>query len=77
VVDGLSGRERPGWRDNFGWEQGIRIGDAETGWVTAFIPNVAAAAGAGMEFLAVDFEGNIYINDLSRQRLAKDTQFRP
>ena len=77
VVDGLSGRERPGWRDNFGWEQGIRIGDAETGWVTAFIPNVASAAGAGMEFLAVDFDGNIYVNDLSRQRLAKYTQFRP
>ena len=77
VVDGLSGRERPAWRDNFGWEQGIRIGDAETGWVTAFIPNVASAAGAGMEFLAVDFEGNIYVNDLSRQRLAKYTQFRP
>ena len=77
VVDGLSGRERPAWRDNPGWEQGIRIGDAETGWVTAFIPNVAAAAGAGMEFLAVDFEGNIYVNDLSRVRLAKYTQFRP
>ena len=77
VVDRLSGRERPAWRDNFGWEQGIRIGDAGTGWVTAFIPNVTAAAGAGMEFLAVDFEGNIYVNDLSRQRLTKYTQFRP
>ena len=30
-----------------------------------------------MEFLAVDFEGNIYVNDLSRQRLTKYTQFRP
>ena len=77
VVHGLSGRERPGWRDNFGWEQGIRIGDAGTGWVTAFIPNREAVSGAGMEFLAVDFQGNIYVNDLSRVRLAKYTKFRP
>ena len=41
------------------------------------VGNVASAAGAGMEFLAVDFDGNIYVNDLSRQRLAKYTQFRP
>ncbi len=34
-------------------------------------------AGAGMEFLAVDFEGNIYVNDLSRVRLAKYAKFRP
>ena len=71
VVDGLSGRERPAWRDNFGWEQGLRIGDAETGWVTAFIPNRSEGGGAGMEFLGVDFEGNIYVNDLSRERFGE------
>ena len=45
--------------------------------MTAFIPNREAVSGAGMEFLAVDFQGNIYVNDLSRVRLAKYTKFRP
>ena len=77
VVDGLSGRDRPGWRANLGWEQGLRVGDARTGWVTAFIPNRGSGGGAGMEFLGVDFDGNIYVNDLSRERLAKFSLFRP
>ena len=77
VVDGLSGRERPAWRDNPGWEQGIRIGNAETGWVTAFIPNHSEGGGAGMEFLGVDFQGNIYVNDLPRQHVTKYNRFRP
>ncbi len=76
-VDGLSGLERPGWRDNPGWEQGIRIGDARTGWVTAFIPNRASAGGAGLEFLGVDFEGNIYANDLARENVSKYVRFKP
>ena len=77
VVDGLSGLERPAWRDNPGWEQGIRIGDAKSGWVTSFIPNFASAGGAGIEFVGVDFEGNIYANDLSRQSVTKYARFRP
>ena len=77
VADGLSNRDRAAWRANYGWEQGIRIGDAQTGWVTAFIPNRAEGGGAGMEFLGVDFDGNIYANDLSRERLAKYSRFRP
>jgi hypothetical protein len=77
VVDGLSGLERPAWRDNPGWEQGIRIGDANTGWVTAFIPNFASVGGAGIEFLGVDFDGNLYANDLSRQSVMKYRRFRP
>lgn len=77
AVDGLSGLERPGWRDNFGWEQGIRIGDARSGWVTAFIPNREPAQGAGIEFLGVDFEGNIYANDLAREHVTKYVRFRP
>lgn len=76
-VDGLSGLERPGWRDNPGWEQGIRIGSASTGWVTAFIPNRASAQGAGIEFLAVDFDGNMYMNDLARTSVSKYEQFKP
>ena len=76
-VDGLSGGDRPGWRANIGWEQGIRIGDTVTGWVTHFIPKYGAAGGAGMEFLGVDFQGNIYGNDLRRQHVTKYTRFRP
>jgi hypothetical protein len=77
VVDGLSNRDRPGWRSNHGWETGLRIGDARSGWVTAFIPDRGGSSGAGMEFLGVDFDGNIYVNDLSRERLAKFSRFRP
>ena len=76
-VDGLSNLERPAWRDNPGWEQGIRIGDTKTGWVTAFIAKHEAGGGAGNEFLGVDFDGNIYVNDLPRQKITKYTQFRP
>ncbi len=76
-VDGLSGLERPAWRDNPGWEQGIRIGDAETGWVTAVIPNRTQAGGAGIEFLGVDFEGNMYMNDLAREHVSKYVRFKP
>jgi sugar lactone lactonase YvrE len=49
---------------NPGWEQGIRIGDARTGWVTAFIldqggnPNVTT--GSGPEFVTADRHGNVF-----------------
>ncbi len=36
---------RPG--SNTGWEQGIRIGDARTGWLEAFILSPSPAGGAG------------------------------
>ena len=49
---------------NPGWEMGIRIGDAKTGWVDEFIPFVwgdpREVAGNGAEFVAVDAAGNIY-----------------
>ena len=58
---------------NPGWEMGIRIGDAETGWVTDFIvypwgdPRETLATSAsgrqgwnGAEFVTVDRDGNIY-----------------
>ena len=76
-VDGLSGLERPAWRDNPGWEQGVRIGDARTGWVQVFIPNREMAGGAGMEFLGVDFDGNFYANDLDRENVSKYVRFKP
>ena len=72
VGDGMSGDE---W--NPGWERGIRIGDVRTGWVTAFIPDSEAPVGTGVEFLGVDFEGNIYAGEVGRQRLVKYVRFRP
>jgi hypothetical protein len=76
-VDGLSGINRPDFRSNHGWEQGVRIGSIrDGGWVTEFIPNHGAGGGAGMEFLGVDFDGNIYVNDISRVRIAKYSRFR-
>ena len=49
---------------NPGWEMGIRIGEAKTGWVTEFIQfpwgDPRSTAGNGAEFVAVDRDGNIY-----------------
>ena len=81
--DGLSGQLRTGppdpWRSNFGWEKGIRIGDLKTeqAWVTHFIPQHDVDVGAGIEFLGVDFAGNIYAGEVTRMRLVKYVPFRP
>lgn len=72
VGDGMSGDE---W--NPGWERGIRIGDVKTGWVTAFIPDSEAPVGTGVEFIGIDFQGNIYAGEVGRQRLVKYIRFRP
>ena len=49
---------------NPGWEEGIRIGDAKSGWVHWFIQfpwgDPRTTAGNGAEFVAVDRDGNIY-----------------
>ena len=49
---------------NPGFEQGIRIGDARTGWVTAFIldngGDPRTLTGSGAEFVTVDKYGNIF-----------------
>jgi len=81
--DGLSGSVRNGppdpWRSNLGWEKGIRIGDLKTeqAWVTHFIPHHEEDLGAGVEFLGVDFDGNIYAGEVSRRRLVRYVPFRP
>jgi len=72
VGDGMSNAQ---W--NPGWERGIRIGDAKTGWVTSFIPDPEMDAGSGVEFLAVDGQGNIYAGEVGRQRLVKYVRVRP
>ena len=81
--DGLSGMLRTGppdpWRSNFGWEKGIRIGDLKTeqAWVTHFIPQHDVDIGAGIEFLGVDFDGNIYAGEIARARLVRYVPYRP
>ena len=46
---------------NTGWEQGIRIGDARTGWVQSFILSPSPAeGGGGWEGVTADVHGNVY-----------------
>jgi hypothetical protein len=66
---------------NPGWEMGIRIGDAATGWVNAFVlypwgdPNVIE--GNGAEFVAVDSNGNLYAGEPKPRNLQKYVRVRP
>lgn len=50
--------------NNPGWEQGIRIGDAKTGWVKYFIldqgGNPNSQTGSGPEFVTADRHGNVF-----------------
>ncbi len=81
--DGLSGDVRTGppdpWRSNFGWEKGIRIGDLknEQAWVTHFIPQHDIDIGPAIEFIGVDFDGNIYAGEVNRARLVRYVPWRP
>lgn len=72
VADGMSGEQ---W--NRGWQRGIRIGDAATGWITDFIPDYEMPTGSGIEFLATDADGNIYAGQVGRQRFEKYSRVRP
>ena len=67
--------------ENPGWEMGIRIGDARTGWITAFILHPAAdprvIEGPAAEFLAVDREGNLYAGEPRPRRLQKYVRVHP
>ena len=66
---------------NPGWEMGIRIGDARTGWVDEFIlyqwgdPRVTS--GNGAEFVATDREGNLYGGEPRPRKLQKYVRVRP
>ena len=90
VVDGttsLTGELRSGFSGggSYGYERGIRIGDAETGWIYAFIPETTLAGigedgtprGVSQEFIGLDSEGNIYVGEVQGQRLAKWVPIRP
>ena len=65
---------------NPGWEMGIRIGDARTGWVDHFIlfpwGDPRDPAGNGAEFVAVDREGNLYGGEPRPRRLQKYVRVR-
>ncbi len=66
---------------NPGWEMGIRIGNADTGWVTDFIlyqwGDPRSTAGNGAEFVAVDPDGNLYGGEPRPRRLQKYVRVRP
>jgi DNA-binding beta-propeller fold protein YncE len=66
---------------NPGWEMGIRIGDARTGWVTAFIPypwgDPREVEGTGAEFVAVDLDGNLYGGEPRPRQLRKYVKVHP
>ncbi|MCP4044941.1 MAG: 6-bladed beta-propeller [Gammaproteobacteria bacterium] len=66
---------------NPGWEMGIRIGDAQSGWVNYFVllpggdPRITK--GNGAEFVAVDRQGNMYGGEPSTRQLQKYVRVRP
>ena len=66
---------------NPGWEMGIRIGDALTGWVSEFIlfpwGDPRETAGNGAEFVAVDRDGNLYGGEPRPRKLQKYVRVRP
>lgn len=66
---------------NPGWEEGIRIGDVKSGWVSAFIQfpwgDPRTTAGNGAEFVAVDRDGNVYGGEPAPKRLQKYVRVRP
>jgi DNA-binding beta-propeller fold protein YncE len=65
---------------NPGWEMGIRIGDARTGWVNYFIlypwGDPRETAGNGAEFVAVDRAGNMYGGEPRPRKLQKYVRVR-
>lgn len=66
---------------NPGWEMGIRIGDAHTGWVHYFIMLPAgdprSTRGNGAEFVTADRFGNLYGGEPSTRNLQKYVRVRP
>mgnify|MGYP006112071657 CR=1 FL=1 len=67
--------------ENPGWEMGIRIGDAVTGWVNYFVllpyGNPHVVSGVGAEFVAVDAEGNMYGGEPMGRNIQKYIRVRP
>src|SRR3984893_3061868 len=56
------------------WRRGIRIGSAQDGSVTAFIPDPdqdPAHGGAGAENVVADESGNVYASEVNRKEVKK------
>jgi DNA-binding beta-propeller fold protein YncE len=66
---------------NPGWEMGIRIGDARTGWISAFIlypwGDPRQVEGTAAEYVAVDRDGNLYGGEARTRRIQKYVRVRP
>lgn len=66
---------------NPGYEMGIRIGEAETGWVHYFVMlptgDPRSTRGNGAEFVTVDAAGNMYGGEPSTRKLQKYVRVRP
>jgi DNA-binding beta-propeller fold protein YncE len=66
---------------NPGWEMGIRIGEAKTGWVNEFIlyqwGDPRRTSGNGAEFVVVDRQGNLYGGEPRPRKLQKYVRVRP
>jgi len=67
--------------ENPGWEMGIRIGEAATGWVHEFIlypwGDPRDRRGNGAEFAAADRAGNVYAGEPRPRKLTKYVRVRP
>jgi DNA-binding beta-propeller fold protein YncE len=67
--------------ENPGWEMGIRIGDARTGWLNAFVPypwgDPRETKGTAAEYVAVDRDGNLYGGEPRPRKLQKYIRVRP
>jgi DNA-binding beta-propeller fold protein YncE len=65
---------------NPGWEMGIRIGDANEGWVDYFVQlpygDERSTIGNGAEFVAVDADGNMYGGEPAPRKLQKYVRVR-
>jgi DNA-binding beta-propeller fold protein YncE len=66
---------------NPGWEMGLRIGDAQTGWIHYFVRfpwgDPRQTRGSGAEFVAVDNDGNLYAGEPFRRVLQKYVRVMP
>ena len=66
---------------NPGWEMGLRIGDAKSGWIRYFVRfpwgDPRETRGSGAEFVAADDDGNLYAGEPFRRVLQKYVRVMP
>lgn len=74
VLYSADSESNTGYQRNPGWERGIRIGSALTGWVTGFIPdpNQGYMPGTSVaEGVTADEDGNIYSAEVRQRKVRK------